>query len=412
MSGTAGSKVAALQYSSKSDIVCAMLRELIISGELSAAEPLRQRDLADRFGVSQTPVREALRRLQSEGLVVNDPHRGATVAASRKGLVEDNSQIRAALEPLGARLAALAITEEQIARLRELNDEMLSLAADDHTYGELNREFHFAIYEAAASPMLLSMMRLLWQAMPEGPKVTRPHVDSATQHQQLIDALAAHDPERAAEITQQHILATEHLADEISSGELPRGLGCYCPTWWTRRRLEASCYGVCSSRGGLSLCSHFGRFSARVGAPRIPCTRNGSSHSCRRRAEALVRRGPTKHRVRCEVFRFAPRPEPLMSSRHAAPDVGEQSSSHRYGSMLPRLLASILHELLRPCRRRCRRQAHAHEEHDRDEQAPYAAALPEELGLSQLQDEHQAAGRHDRGGDAGGRAALPEERAR
>lgn len=217
MSTPASGQIPAMHYSSKSDIVCAMLRELIISGELAASEPLRQRDLAARFGVSQTPVREALRRLESEGLVVNDPHRGATVAASRNGIVQDNSLIRAVLEPLGARLAAAAITDEQIERLQQLNDEMLDQQTDHARYSALNREFHFAIYEAAASPMLLSMMRLLWQAMPEGPKVTRPHAASAAQHQELIEALAAHDPERAAEITRAHILSTEHLADEISA---------------------------------------------------------------------------------------------------------------------------------------------------------------------------------------------------
>lgn len=216
MSSTTAGGIPALHYSSKTDIVCAMLREMIISGELSAAEPLRQRDLAARFGVSQTPVREALRRLESEGLVVNDPHRGATVAESRNGIVQDNSQIRAALEPLGAHLAALAITDEQIAELQRLNDAMVALGGLDERYGELNRLFHFAIYEAAGSPMLLSMMRLLWHAMPQGPRVTRPHAESATQHQELIEALAAHDPQRAARITQQHILSTEHLADEIT----------------------------------------------------------------------------------------------------------------------------------------------------------------------------------------------------
>jgi len=219
VSSTAAGGLPALHYSSKSDIVCAMLREMIISGELSASEPLRQRDLAARFGVSQTPVREALRRLESEGLVVNDPHRGATVAESRNGIVQDNSQIRAALEPLGARLAALAVTDDQIAELQRLNDAMVALGGDDERYGDLNRQFHFAIYEAAGSPMLLSMMRLLWHAMPQGPKVTRPHSESATQHQELIEALAAHDPERAAAITQQHILSTEHLADEITHQE-------------------------------------------------------------------------------------------------------------------------------------------------------------------------------------------------
>jgi DNA-binding GntR family transcriptional regulator len=204
-----------LQYASKSDIVCAMLRELIISGELGAGEPLRQRDLAARFGVSQTPVREALRRLESEGLVVNDPHKGATVTGSADA-VEDNSQIRAVLEPLGARLAARSVTEEQLDRLRLLNKEMLSLPEGDDRYGDLNREFHFAIYEAAASPVLLSMMRLLWQAMPDGPKVTRPHRESAAQHQELIEALTDRDEERAAAITEAHILSTHHLEDEIS----------------------------------------------------------------------------------------------------------------------------------------------------------------------------------------------------
>lgn len=208
--------LSAMQYSSKSDIVCAMLREMIISGELSPAEPLRQRDLAERFGVSQTPVREALRRLESEGLVVNDPHRGATVAESRQGLVHDNSLIRAALEPLGARLAAGAITEEQLANLRELNDEMREVETDDERYATLNRQFHFAIYEAAASPVLLSMMRLLWQAMPRGPKVTRGHAESVDQHTQLIEALGARDPDRAAEITHKHILSTRHLEEEVS----------------------------------------------------------------------------------------------------------------------------------------------------------------------------------------------------
>ena len=206
---------APLHYASKSDIVCAMLRELIISGELGAGEPLRQRDLAARFGVSQTPVREALRRLESEGLVTNDPHRGATVTGTADA-VEENSQIRAVLEPLGARLAARSVTEAQLDRLRALNGEMSSLSEGDDRYGALNREFHFAIYEAAASPVLLSMMRLLWQAMPVGPRVTRTHRESAAQHEQLIEALAARDEERAAEITASHILSTEHLEDEIS----------------------------------------------------------------------------------------------------------------------------------------------------------------------------------------------------
>lgn len=205
----------ALGYSSKSDIICTVLREMIISGEFTSEEPLRQRELAQRFGVSQTPVREALRRLQSEGLVVNDPHRGATVAPSRAGIVEDNARIRAALEPLGARLAAESVTQDELAHLRDLNGRMMS-ASSDEEYGELNRQFHFAIYEAAASPMLLSMMRLLWQSMPHGPKVTRVHSESIGHHQEIIDALTDGDAERAAEVTALHILSSPHLQDEIT----------------------------------------------------------------------------------------------------------------------------------------------------------------------------------------------------
>jgi DNA-binding GntR family transcriptional regulator len=207
--------MAAISYSSKSEIVCAILREMIISGELAGDEPLRQRELAQRFGVSQTPVREALSRLESEGLVVTDTHRGATVAKSRQGIIEDNFRIRAALEPLGACLAAELITDLQVARLQELNDRMVA-AGESEEYGDLNRQFHFSIYEAAASPMLLSMMRLLWQAMPVGPKVIRPHAESTEQHQQLIDALATRNADLAAEITAQHILSTQHLEDEIA----------------------------------------------------------------------------------------------------------------------------------------------------------------------------------------------------
>lgn len=200
-----------MQYSSKSDIVCAMLRELIISGEFAASAPLRQRDLAARFGVSQTPVREALSRLESEGLVVNDPHRGATVAASRNGMIEDNSQIRAALESLAARLAAQAITADDLASLRGLNEEMATLDEDDLRYAALNRRFHFLIYEAAESPMLFSMMRLLWRAMPDGPRVTRTRAASVREHGDLVEALAHSDEDRAAEITREHIIGTQHL---------------------------------------------------------------------------------------------------------------------------------------------------------------------------------------------------------
>lgn len=198
-------------YMSKSDMVTALLREEILAGELRGSATLRQRDIALRYGVSQTPVREALRRLESEGLVVSDTHRGATVAESRTGAVEENYQIRAALESLGAQLAARTITSERLERLEDLNRRMRDVGEDADAYGPLNREFHFAIYEAADSPLLLSMMRLLWQSMPRGPLVLRSHAESTRQHGQLIDALRHRDGRAAADITREHILGSAHL---------------------------------------------------------------------------------------------------------------------------------------------------------------------------------------------------------
>jgi DNA-binding GntR family transcriptional regulator len=195
-------------YVSKTDMVAALIREQIITGELAAGEQLRQRDLAQRFQVSQTPVREAMRRLESEGLVIGDTHRGFTVVEPDDGPVEENFQIRAALESLGASLAARKIDAAGLARLEELNGQMRAMGEDDPRYATLNREFHFSVYEYARSPLLLSLMRLLWTSLHGGPKVARTHAESARQHDVIVAALRAADPAAAAASTYQHIMGS------------------------------------------------------------------------------------------------------------------------------------------------------------------------------------------------------------
>ena len=203
-------------YVSKTDLVAALIRELVITGELAAGEQLRQRDLAHRFGVSQTPVREAMRRLESEGLLVCDTHRGFTVVAPDEGRVEENFRIRAALESLGASLAARKIDADGLARLRGLNDQMRALA-DDPSYAELNREFHFTVYEYARSPLLLSLMRLLWASLHGGPRVSRTHAESARQHDEILAALAAGDADLASARTYRHIMGADPV-EETDTG--------------------------------------------------------------------------------------------------------------------------------------------------------------------------------------------------
>jgi DNA-binding GntR family transcriptional regulator len=200
-------------YVSKTDLVAALVRELVITGGLAAGEQLRQRDLAQRFGVSQTPVREAMRRLESEGLLVCDTHRGFTVVAPDGGHLEENFQIRAALESLGASLAARRIDAAALDRLRDLNDRIRALADDDPAYYELNREFHFAVYSCAHSPLLLSLMRLLWASLRGGPRVSRSHAESARQHDEILQALAAGDAEAASAWTYQHIMGADPVKE-------------------------------------------------------------------------------------------------------------------------------------------------------------------------------------------------------
>jgi DNA-binding GntR family transcriptional regulator len=128
------------------------------------------------------------------------------VVTSDQGLLEENFLIRAALESLGASLAASKIDAEGLTRLRDLNERMRALADDDPAYAELNREFHFTVYSCACSPLLLSLMRLLWASLHGGPKVSRTHAESARQHDDILTALTDRDAAGASAQTYQHIM--------------------------------------------------------------------------------------------------------------------------------------------------------------------------------------------------------------
>jgi DNA-binding GntR family transcriptional regulator len=195
-------------YTSKTDLAAAMLRELIVTGELPPGAPLRQRDLAARFGMSPTPVREALRRLESEGMVAVNTHHSAVVVEPLRGVIEDNFRIRAALEPLAAEMAANRITGDVLDQLVALNEQMRGIPdGDGGDYLALNERFHFGIYQSCGSPVLVSLIRSLWQSMPRQPRPARAHHASAGEHATLLDALRTGDGALAAALTRDHILA-------------------------------------------------------------------------------------------------------------------------------------------------------------------------------------------------------------
>jgi DNA-binding GntR family transcriptional regulator len=201
------------EYLSKSDIVAKGIRALIQEGELLPGTVLRQRDLAERFNVSPTPVREALRQLEAEGFVTTELHRGATVVRTEDARLRENFLIRANLESLAASLAAGKVTDEELEKISDIADKLAACQPDDPTRTDLNRRFHFAIYESARSPVLLSLLNLLWRSLDGGPRVARSPKESAAQHRELVEALRKHDSALAAEVTRGHILTAAGFSD-------------------------------------------------------------------------------------------------------------------------------------------------------------------------------------------------------
>lgn len=192
-------------YQSKTDLVADALREMIESGEFEPGALLRQRDVAEMLGVSATPVREAFRRLEGEGFIAIEPHRASVVIRSADARLYENALIRAALESLGAHLAAQKITAPQLEELRLINARMVDAHQSDSVMA-LNREFHFRMYEITESPVLIAQINLLWRTLGNGPHVQRDVAESTAQHAAILDALTTGDAHLAAERTRAHIL--------------------------------------------------------------------------------------------------------------------------------------------------------------------------------------------------------------
>jgi DNA-binding GntR family transcriptional regulator len=202
-----------LEIRSVVDQVHEELLQRIVAGELPPGSRLRQEALAEEHGVSRTPLREALARLVSEGLVELEPNRGATVARRDFGDMEQAWRARLVVEPGAARLAAERRDPAMLERMREIVRRQRDVADDLTASFELNRDFHLALVNAAHNPHLSRFADLLWLSRIGVPIFARQARDRAQilswadEHEAILAAVAAGRGARAERLTREHIAA-------------------------------------------------------------------------------------------------------------------------------------------------------------------------------------------------------------
>ena len=203
------------------------LREQIVSGVYRAGDRLPEVSLSNALAVSRTPVREALRRLESDGLV-HGSGRGVTVTAMSTPELRHAHAVRGALEALTAELAAdrqlagrlapaaLADLEAEAGQL-----ERITAAGDLELAADLNRRFHLGIAELAANPIAVQILDRLWNQITVSARVSlapseRPNAVAA-EHRELLAAIGHGDRARAGRIAANHARATAAAADAAPS---------------------------------------------------------------------------------------------------------------------------------------------------------------------------------------------------
>jgi len=185
------------------------LRQAILSGALAGGTRLVQADVAAQLDVSTTPVREALRDLVADGLILFDPHRGAIVRELDMTELVEVYEIRKALEALAIRRAAERITDQQLAAAKVLQDKM-DVETDSVAWADLNRQFHALLEDAAGSPRLVAITKSLQDTaaiyVAHSIKVEPKRIKAGNrEHKALIAALRGRDGDRAAQVLVEHL---------------------------------------------------------------------------------------------------------------------------------------------------------------------------------------------------------------
>ena len=204
-------KVNMNEYLPLRDVVFNTLRQAILRGELKPGERLMEIQLANKLGVSRTPIREAIRKLELEGLVLMIPRKGAEVAEITEKSLRDVLEVRRALEELAVQLACEKITKEEIRELERVAKEFQQVvnSSDITEIAEVDVCFHDIIYTATDNQKLIQLLHNLREQMyryrVEYLKRDGVFPQLITEHEAIIRHIENNEKEKATEVMCRHI---------------------------------------------------------------------------------------------------------------------------------------------------------------------------------------------------------------
>ncbi len=201
------------RHLTKTEIALQTLRERIASGDLAAGSRVRVEELANELEMSPTPVREALRLLQADGLVDYRAHYGIVVAEPAAEQIRELFRLRSVLEPLAIELAVPRLQPSALAALERAHEQQVEAVRSNkgRAIAKSNADWHWILYDAAGSPLLSDFIRRLWQAFPWRTMwALRGRAElSLRQHAAMTRAIRKGDAERAARLLREHIVSGE-----------------------------------------------------------------------------------------------------------------------------------------------------------------------------------------------------------
>ena len=209
------SKVNLNDYKPLREVIFNTLREAIIVGELKPGERLMEVQLAEKMGVSRTPVREAIRKLELEGLVDMLPRKGAHVADLSVKDIMDVLEVRSTLDGLASMLSAERITDDELKELKRVQTQFVNYVEKDNLQGSIKKdvEFHDVIYRSSRNDKLIQIANNLREQVQRFRVIYIKDYSSTRElikeHEEILESITRKDPELARKSAQKHILNQE-----------------------------------------------------------------------------------------------------------------------------------------------------------------------------------------------------------